>query len=132
MPTPDQIAEQVKHEREAIKCGINKILKETARAEHKEYASSTVYGTASIKEAQQHVAQAILDTFRKQVIEGKNGQSYKDIKQHLSGFNNPEDANILANIALKRTFDLVFSIKKRILKNILIVYQTLRLRLDLL
>ena len=113
MPTRAQIAEQVAHEREAIRCGVDKLLKQTEKAEHREYASATVYGRASITEAQAHIAEEILKTFAKQVNEGRNGQSYAEIKQYLQQFNNPEDANILANIALKRTFDLVFSIKKK-------------------
>jgi DNA-directed RNA polymerase len=112
MPTPAQIAEQVKHEREAISCGISKLNKDTARCEDREYASASIYGKSSINAVQEDVAQAILDTFSR-VTERQNGLHFADIKQHLIQFNNREDAHILANIALKRTFDLVFSQKRK-------------------
>jgi DNA-directed RNA polymerase len=112
MATPAQIAEQVKHEREAISCGIAKLNKDTARCEDREYASASIYGKSSINAVQEDVAQAILDTFSR-VTERQNGLHFADIKQHLIQFNNREDAHILANIALKRTFDLVFSQKRK-------------------
>jgi DNA-directed RNA polymerase len=113
MPTPAQIDEQVKHEREAISCGINKLNKDTQRAEEREYASSSVYGKASIQAAQEEVAKAILDTFSYQIVRGKNGVAFADIHQYLHQFNSREQSNILSNIALKRTFDLVFSQKRK-------------------
>ena len=72
MPTPAQIDEQVKHEREAISCGISKLHKDTQRAEEREYASSSVYGKASIQAAQEEVANAILHKFYTRIIEGNN------------------------------------------------------------
>ena len=113
MPTPAEIKEQVELEREAIKCGIDKLTKNTEKLIDKEYASATVFGCASISSAQQGVADEILRQFQKNIIEGKNGVAYADIHKYLLQFNNPEDANILANIALKRTFDLVFSLKRK-------------------
>ena len=113
MPTPDQIKEQIEHERDAIKCGVEKLMKNTRKSEEREYASSSIYGVSSISAAQEAVANAILDTFRDQIMKGKNGVAFADIKQYLSQFNTPEEANKLANIALKRTFDLVFSLKKK-------------------
>jgi len=112
MPTPAQIDEQVRHEREAIHCGLAKLTKDTQRAEEREYASSSVYGKSSIEAAQESVAKAILDTFTR-ITERQNGLHFADIKSHLLQFNNPEDSHILANIALKRTFDLVFSQKRK-------------------
>ena len=113
MPTPAEIAEQIAHERDAIRCGVEKLMKNTRTSEEREYASSSVYGTASISEAQSHIADEIMKTFEYQIIRGKNGVAYAEIAKHLKQFNNPEDANILANIALKRTFDLVFSQKRK-------------------
>ena len=83
LATPDQIAEQVKHEREAISCGVNQLLKNTKRAEEKEYASSTEYGIYSIQDVQALIAQEILDTFEYQIIRGKNGVAFKEI-YHIS------------------------------------------------
>ena len=113
MPTPAQIDEQIALEREAIRCGIDKLYKGEKKAAEREYSSSSVHGTASIKEAQQHVAAEILKTFEYAVIRGKSGVAYSDIIKHLLEFNDEREANILANIALKRTFDLVFSQKRK-------------------
>jgi DNA-directed RNA polymerase len=112
LATPAQIAEQVAHEREAIRCGIERLDKDTRKAEEREYASSSIYGRASIKAAQEAVAQAIRDTFSR-VTERKNGQHFAEIKQYLIQFNTEEESHKLANIALKRTFDLVFSQKRK-------------------
>jgi len=112
MPTPAQIDEQVRFEREAVKCGIDKLYKNTQQLQEREYASATIFGVASIREAQAKVAEAILATFAR-VNEGKNGQHFADTKHYLAQFNNEEDCHILANIALKRTFDLVFSQKRK-------------------
>ena len=56
MPTPAQIDEQIALERECIKCGIEKLHKNTRNNEEREYASASVYGCASIKAAQDGVA----------------------------------------------------------------------------
>jgi hypothetical protein len=107
MPTPAQIAEQVANERNAIKCGIEKLYKNTNKLETREYASASVYGVTSIKAAQEHVTTAILNTFKTRVLQGKNGVAFKDVATYLGQFNNEDDATILANITLKRVFDKV-------------------------
>ena len=112
MATPAQIEQQVQLERDAIQCGINNLYKNTRKSQEKEYASHSVYGLASIREAQEHVAAEILNTFWK-ISKGQNGKHFKDIATYLSQFNDEEQVHILANIALKRTFDLVFSTKKK-------------------
>ena len=48
MPTPAQIEEQVNFERDAIKCGLDKLRKNTKDLEDKQYASATTYGAASM------------------------------------------------------------------------------------
>ena len=63
MPTPAQIDEQIAHEREAIRCGIDKLYKDTQKLSEREYASASVYGVSSISAAQKSVADAILKTF---------------------------------------------------------------------
>ena len=113
MPTPAQIDKQIALEREAIRCGIDKLYKGERKAAEREYSSSSVHGTASIKAAQEHVAAAIMDTFLNAVKKNKNGQHYAEIKHHLIQFYDERESNILANIALKRTFDLVFSQKRK-------------------
>ena len=52
MPTHDQIKEQIEHERDAIKCGVEKLMKNTRKSEEREYASSSIYGVSSISAAQ--------------------------------------------------------------------------------
>ena len=113
MATPAQIDEQIQHERDAIQCGIDKLLKDNEKLIDRNYASATVFGVSSISEAQSIVAQTIVDTFEYQIKRGKNGVAYADIHTHLTQFNDIKQANILANIALKRTFDLVFAKKKK-------------------
>jgi len=112
MATSAQIDEQVQLEREAIRCGIDKLTRNTAKLQEKEYASATIYGAASIRAAQELVAAAIQDTFWK-IRKGQNGKHFRDIQAYLSQYDNEEDSHALANIALKRTFDLVFSTKKK-------------------
>ena len=112
MATPAQIDEQIALERECIRCGIDKLHKDTRKAEEREYASASVYGAASIKAAQEHIAERIQETFDR-INERKNGQAFAEIKCYLQQFNDPKQANILANIALKRTFDTVFSRKRK-------------------
>ena len=48
MATPAQIEEQVNFERDAIKCGLDKLRKNTKDLEDKQYASATAYGAASM------------------------------------------------------------------------------------
>ena len=113
MPTPAQIDEQIALERDAIKCGVDKLLKNTEALIDREYASATVFGCASIQQAQSIVADEILRQFEYAIVRGKNGVAYADIHKHLRQFNDPEQAHMLANIALKRTFDTVFAPKKK-------------------
>ena len=112
MATPAQIDEQVQFERDAVQCGIDRLYRNTKKSEDKQYASSSEYGLASIKEAQSVVADEILSTFWK-ISKGQNGKHYADIHHYLSQFFTEEQVHVLANIALKRTFDLVFSTKKK-------------------
>ena len=48
MATPSEIDRQVKFEREAIRLGVEKLHKNVKDLEKKDYASSSVYGCASI------------------------------------------------------------------------------------
>ena len=48
MPTPSQIEQQVKLERDQISQGLKRLRKNTCQLEEKRYASATVYGIASI------------------------------------------------------------------------------------
>ena len=107
MPYPHEIKEQVQLERDAIKHGLEKLAKNTRQLEEKSYASATVYGASSIQCAMDSVSEHLRDKFNV-LTERKNGQYFKDIIKHLSDI----EPEALAAIALKRTFDTVFS-KKR-------------------
>lgn len=113
MATPAQIDEQIALERECIRCGIDKLHKDTYKSEEREYASSSVYGNSSIKAAQENVAQRILETFEYSITRGKSGVAFADVHKYLNQFNDEQEAHKLANIALKRTFDTVFSRKRK-------------------
>ena len=47
-PTPSQIDEQVKLEREAISQGLKRLRDQEIKLENQNYASATIYGVASI------------------------------------------------------------------------------------
>ena len=106
MATPAQIEEQVNFERQAIKQGLERLRKNTRDLENKSYASATVYGCSSISTLLPLVTKRIEDT-NKRIREGKIGVAFKEIHQYLE----PIDPGAAAAIALKITFDKVFSYK---------------------
>ena len=107
MATPAQIAEQVEFERDAIRCGLEKLRKQTKDLEDKQYASATTYGAASMDSLLPLVVERIENTVEYQVKRGKNGVSFKEIHNHLRDV----EPLAAAAIALKLTFDKVFSPK---------------------
>lgn len=108
MPTPAQIDEQLALERRAIACGRERLLDNTRKLEERTYASATVYGCASISAAVPEVAKTIEETVQR-IHKGHNGRDFATIHQYLEQIE-PEAA---ATIALKLTFDKVFSPKDR-------------------
>ena len=108
MATPAQIEEQVKFEREAIRQGLERLRKNTKDLENKSYASATVYGCSSISSLLPVVTKRIEDT-NLRIRKGCIGKSFKEIHQYLE----PIDAGAAAAIALKITFDKVFSYKDK-------------------
>jgi len=107
LPTPAQIDEQIKLERDAISHGLNKLHKNTKDLEKKSYASATVYGAASIDTLLPLVIDHIEST-KTRLTKGQAGVAFKEIQQFLAGI----DAPSAAAIALKLTFDKVFSYKE--------------------
>jgi DNA-directed RNA polymerase len=107
LATPAQIEEQVNFERDAIKCGLDKLRKQTKDLEDKQYASATAYGTASMDMLLPLVVERIEETVEYQVKRGKNGVSFKHIHEYLRDV----EPLAAAGIALKVTFDRVFSTK---------------------
>ena len=108
MATPAQIEEQIALERQAIACGRERLQDQTTKLEERAYASATVYGCSSIQAALPQVA-AVIEQTVKRIHEGKNGKDFATIHQYLKEIE-PEAAAV---IALKLTFDRVFSPKDR-------------------
>lgn len=109
MITTEQIEQQILLEREAIKHGINKLNKNTTKAELRNSSSLTVYGVTSIQSLMPLVEAQIADTFNRRINMGHGGAAFADIHTHLKDV----DHSILAAIACKTTFDLVFSYKDK-------------------
>ena len=111
MATPAQIEEQVSFERDAIRHGINRLRKNTKDLEDKSYASASVYGCSSISKLLPDVTKEIENTHLR-IRKGRTGSSFKEIHQYLE----PIDPAAAASIALKITFDKVFSYKDKVNK----------------
>ena len=79
-----------------------------ANLRKKSYASSSVYGVASIGELLPHVVGRIKST-RQRITNGRAGENFKEIHEYLKDLE-PEAA---AAIACKVTFDKVFSTKPK-------------------
>jgi len=108
MPTPAQISEQVQLERDQIRQGLRKLHENTRKLEEKSYASASIYGVASIDALLPKLVERIEDT-NNRINQGKTGQAFKEIKQYLAQL----EPLATAAIALKLTFDKVFSYKEK-------------------
>ena len=108
MPTPAQIDEQIKLEREQIRQGLERLRDNTIKLQDKEYASASVYGCSSIQELLPKAIEQIKDTAAR-AKRGMVGKDFAVIKRYLAGIE-PEAA---AAIACKVTFDKVFSSKQK-------------------
>jgi DNA-directed RNA polymerase len=106
MPTPAQIDEQIKLERDAISQGLKKLHKNTYDLEAKSYASASVYGVASIDTLLPLVVARIEQT-NNRIKERHNGVAFKEIAQYLAGV----EPLAAAAISIKITFDKVFALK---------------------
>ena len=107
MPTPAQIDEQIKLERDQIAQGLKRLHKNTRQLEEKSYGSATVYGITSIDSLLPLVVERIKDTTNR-LHKGQAGKSFKEIHQYLADL----EPLAAAAIACKLTFDKVFSIKE--------------------
>lgn len=105
--TPAQIDAQVELEREQIRQGLKRLRDNTKKLEEKSYASATVYGVASIDALLPKLVDHIENTNHR-IHQRQNGVAFKEIAQYLSGL----EPLAAAAIALKLTFDKVFSVKK--------------------
>jgi DNA-directed RNA polymerase len=103
MATLSEIDRQVEFEREAIRLGAEKLHKNIKDLENKDYASSSVYGCASINALLPDLIK-LIDSTKDRIHRGTNGVMFKEIKEYLD----PIDTPAAAAIALKLTFDKVF------------------------
>ena len=108
MATPAEIDEQIQLERDAISQGLKKLHKNTQDLEGKDYASATVYGAASIDTLLPLVVERIESTTTR-LTKGNAGIAFKEIHKYLTDI----EPLAAASIALKLTFDKVFSHKDR-------------------
>lgn len=108
MTTPALTEQQIELEKRAYAYGRERFLDNTRKLEERSYASASVYGTASIQAALLDVAAVIENTLLR-IHKGHSGRDFLVIHKYLEEIE-PEAA---AAIALKITFDKVFSPKDR-------------------
>lgn len=108
MPTKFEIDEQIALEREQIRQGLQQLHSNTSKIEDRSYASSSVYGVASIDKLLPNVADSIKST-RLRLRQGSAGVNFKEINQFLGDL----EAEVASAIACKVTFDKVFSTKPK-------------------
>ena len=108
MITQAEIDAQVAFEREAISHGLSKLHRNTHELENKSYASASVYGVASIDVLLPKLVQYIDETTHDRLTRGR-GHQFQLIKTYVSQL----ETLASATIALKVTFDKVFSYKDK-------------------
>ena len=108
MPTKFEIDEQIALEREQIRQGLLQLHSNTSKIEDRSYASSSVYGVASIDKLLPNVADGIKST-RLRLRQGSAGVNFKEINQFLGDL----EAEVASAISCKVTFDKVFSTKPK-------------------
>ncbi len=108
MPTPFEIDQQIALERQQIRQGLEHLRSNTSKLEERSYASSSIYGVASIGELLPHVVDRIEST-RLRITNGQAGKNFKEINDYLMDL----EAEVAAAIACKITFDKVFSTKPK-------------------
>jgi len=108
MPTKFEIDEQIALEREQIRQGLQQLHSNTSKIEDRSYASSSVYGVASIGELIPRVAKRI-DATQDRIKKGDAGVNFREINHFLFSL----ESDAAAAIACKLTFDKVFSTKPK-------------------
>lgn len=104
MPTPAQIDEQIKLEREQIRQGLKLLHDNTRKLEDKSYASASIYGVVSIDQLLPLVVKRIQDSHAR-IRQGSAGVAFAEIKRYLQDL----EAEAAATISLKVAFDKIFS-----------------------
>jgi DNA-directed RNA polymerase len=107
LATPAEIDAQVQLERDQINQGLRRLQEQKRQLEAKSYASATIYGVASIDALLPHLVERIKDTNHR-ISQRQNGVAFKEIAIYLADI----EPLATAAIALKITFDKVFSFKQ--------------------
>ncbi len=107
MATPAQIDVQVALEREQIRQGLQRLRDNTRKLQEQSYASATVYGAASIDALLPALVKYIEESSEYRLKRG-SGHQFDIIKNYVSQL----EPLASASIALKITFDKVFSTTK--------------------
>ena len=107
MPTPAEIDEQIKLERDQIAQGLKRLRENTSKLEGKDYASATIYGVTSIDALMEPLVAYIDKTTYTRLYCGK-GYEFHLIKEYVSKL----EPLASAAIACKITFDKVFGAKE--------------------
>jgi DNA-directed RNA polymerase len=108
MVTHTNLHRQFLLEQEAISCGKQRLHDSLEKLEGKSYASASVYGVSSIREALPYLIKTVEDTFYR-LSKGQAGKFYKEISLYLDEL----EPLAIATILLKVTFDRVFSTKRQ-------------------
>jgi DNA-directed RNA polymerase len=108
LPTPAEIERQIQLEREAIACGLKKLHKTTLDVEKKDYASASIYGVVCIDRLLPDVV-AYCESTKHRIIKGHTGAAFAEVHKYLDEL----ESLAIAAIALKITFDKVFSLKDK-------------------
>ena len=107
MATPAEIDAQVQLERDQINQGLKRLQEQRRQLEAKSYASATIYGVASIDALLPQLVERIKETNHR-ISQRQNGVAFKEIAVYLADI----EPLATAAIALKITFDKVFSFKQ--------------------
>ena len=107
MVTHTNLHRQFLLEQEAISCGRQRLHDSMQKLEEKSYASASVYGVSSIREALPYLIRTVETTFCK-LNKGQAGKFYKEIAEHLDTL----EPLAISTIILKITFDRVFSTQR--------------------
>ena len=108
MVTHTNLQRQFLLEQEAISCGRQRLHDSIQKLEEKSYASASVYGVSSIREALPYLIKTVEDTFHR-LGNGQAGKFYREISLYLDEL----EPLAISTILLKITFDRVFSTKRQ-------------------
>ena len=108
MVTHTNLHRQFLLEQEAISCGRQRLHDSIQKLEEKSYASASVYGVSSIREALPYLIKTVEDTFHR-LGNGQAGKFYREISLYLDEL----EPLAISTILLKITFDRVFSTKRQ-------------------